>query len=100
MATKRKTQQSKTTRKKASKSAAGKTTAANGKSKVAANGNSKIEAKPRKAKPVSQEQRHRMIAEAAYQRAEARGFREMDQVGDWLAAEREVDKRLAHGASV
>lgn len=92
MATKRKTQQSKTTRNKASKSANGKATAAQGKSK--------IEAKARKAKPVSQEERHRMIAAAAYERAEARGFRDMDQVGDWLAAEREVDDKLARGTSV
>lgn len=92
MATKRKTQRTRTTRKKASKSAAGIGAAAKGKRKV--------EAKSRKAKPVSQEERHGMIAAAAYQRAEARGFRDMDQVGDWLAAERDVDKRLARGASI
>ena len=35
-----------------------------------------------------------MIAEAAYYRAEARGFREGDPVQDWLAAEAEIDARL------
>ena len=42
----------------------------------------------------NQEGRHRMIAEAAYYRAEARGFREGDPVQDWLAAEAEIDARL------
>lgn len=92
MATKGKTQRSKTVRKKPSKSAAGKATATMGKSRV--------EGKSKKAKPVSQEERRRLIATAAYKRAEAREFRDMDQVGDWLAAEREVDERLARGASI
>lgn len=37
------------------------------------------------------EERHRMIAEAAYLRAEARGFRG-DPLEDWLQAEAEIDR--------
>ena len=39
-------------------------------------------------------ERHQMIAEAAYLRAEAQGFAS-DQHEDWLMAEAEVDARLA-----
>lgn len=38
------------------------------------------------------EERHRMIAEAAYFRAEARGFRGGDPLEDWLLAEAEIDR--------
>jgi hypothetical protein len=38
--------------------------------------------------------RRRMIAEAAYFRAEARGFQAGDAVRDWLEAEVEVDAVL------
>jgi hypothetical protein len=38
-----------------------------------------------------------MIAEAAYLRAEARGFGDGHQEEDWLAAEAEVDARLGDG---
>lgn len=45
---------------------------------------------------VSAEERHRMIAEAAYYRALARGFSgDGDPLGDWLAAEAEIDQMLA-----
>ena len=43
---------------------------------------------------VTEEERQRMIAEAAYLRAEAQGFTS-DQREDWLMAEAEVDARLA-----
>jgi len=43
---------------------------------------------------VSEDQRRRMIAEAAYFRAERRGFKGGDSVADWIEAEAEVDKRL------
>ena len=43
---------------------------------------------------VSGEQRQSMIAEAAYYRAERRGFQGGDPVVDWLAAEREIAERL------
>jgi hypothetical protein len=41
---------------------------------------------------VSPDERRRMIAEAAYLRAAARGFRGGDPVQDWLAAEAEIDR--------
>lgn len=52
--------------------------------------------RPAAAEPaaVSQEERRRMIAEAAYFRAAARGFRGGDAVQDWLAAEAEIDRVL------
>jgi Protein of unknown function (DUF2934) len=37
------------------------------------------------------EERHRRIAEAAYYRAERRGFTPGDEEEDWIAAEREID---------
>ena len=43
---------------------------------------------------VSAEGRRRMIAEAAYFRAQKRGFDGGDPVDDWLAAEREIDAAL------
>ncbi|HUO66830.1 MAG TPA: DUF2934 domain-containing protein, partial [Gammaproteobacteria bacterium] len=42
---------------------------------------------------VTEEQRRQMIAEAAYFRAERRGFGG-DSVGDWIEAESEIDDRL------
>jgi hypothetical protein len=44
---------------------------------------------------VSPEQRWRMIAEAAYLRAEKRGFVDGDPVEDWLQAEAEITTLLA-----
>jgi len=41
--------------------------------------------------------RRRMIAEAAYFRAEARGFQGGDALRDWLEAEAEVDAVLRSG---
>jgi hypothetical protein len=41
------------------------------------------------------QQRHSLIASAAYFRAEKRGFRTGHELEDWLAAEAEVDQRLA-----
>jgi hypothetical protein len=43
---------------------------------------------------ISEEMRRGMIAQAAYLRAERRGFKEGDEVEDWLAAEAEVDALL------
>lgn len=48
-----------------------------------------------RAKAPSPEERHRMIAEQAYLRAERRGFQGGDMVDDWLAAEAEVDHMLS-----
>lgn len=43
---------------------------------------------------TSADDRRRMIAEAAYFRAQQRGFMQGDEINDWLDAEREVDLRL------
>ena len=51
--------------------------------------------KPAAAPRITPAQRHAMIAELAYFRAESRGFQGGDPVEDWLIAEREVDARLA-----
>jgi hypothetical protein len=44
---------------------------------------------------VSDEMRQAMIAEAAYLRAELRGFASGYELEDWLLAEREVDALLS-----
>lgn len=44
---------------------------------------------------ITTEQRHQMIAEAAYYLAEKRGFVGMQAECDWLKAEAEIDK-MAH----
>jgi hypothetical protein len=51
---------------------------------------------------ISAEARHAMVAEAAYLRAERRGFSHGHDVEDWLAAEAEVDTLLHsdHGTRV
>jgi len=43
---------------------------------------------------LSQDERRQMIADAAYYRAERRGFAPGSEVEDWLAAEKEVMERL------
>jgi len=48
---------------------------------------------------VTPEQRYHMIAEAAYYRAERRGFGSGDPARDWLEAEAEIDRILQSGAS-
>jgi len=56
--------------------------------------------KPTKAKlintGITPDQRSQMIAEAAYYRAEQRGFNPDGQVDDWLQAEVMVDEILSH----
>jgi len=47
---------------------------------------------------LSDEERRRMIAEAAYYRAQTRGFGSQQELDDWLAAEKEVDGRLDSAA--
>lgn len=42
------------------------------------------------------EDRERMIAEAAYYKAEGRGFNGGDPLQDWLDAESEIDRILDH----
>lgn len=46
---------------------------------------------------VSEDARRAMVAQAAYLRAERRGFVGGDEVEDWLAAEAEVDALLRAG---
>ena len=43
---------------------------------------------------IAPDERQRMIAEAAYYRAERRGFSGGSEIEDWLAAEAEVDGLL------
>jgi hypothetical protein len=51
--------------------------------------------------PVTPEERHFLIAENAYLRAERRGFAPGGEREDWLAAEVEVDAllKISHGGS-
>jgi hypothetical protein len=44
---------------------------------------------------ISNDVRHNLIAEAAYYRAQRRGFQNGDPVEDWLAAEAEIDEQLS-----
>lgn len=46
---------------------------------------------------ITPEQRAHMIAEAAYFRAEQRGFQGGDPVDDWLQAEAQIDRIAADG---
>lgn len=46
---------------------------------------------------VSPEQRRHYVEVAAYYIAEHRGFVESAEMDDWLRAETEVDRMLAHG---
>ncbi len=70
----------------------------------------KVTAPPRSAAPksaaeprpftgisVSEDARRAMIAQAAYLRAERRGFAAGGEIEDWLAAEAEVDALLRAG---
>lgn len=43
---------------------------------------------------IAAEERHRLIAEAAYYRALQRGFAGENAMEDWLAAEAEIDRKL------
>ena len=47
---------------------------------------------------LSAEQRHALIAERAFLRAERRGFQGGDPVTDWLESEKEVDALLSRHA--
>jgi len=48
---------------------------------------------------VGPEQRAALIAEAAYFRAEKRGFAPGHEAADWLAAESEIDAKLLRAVS-
>jgi len=47
--------------------------------------------------PVSPEIREQWIAEAAYFRAQQRGFAQGHALEDWVAAEKEIDNRMKTG---
>lgn len=47
------------------------------------------------ARSISAEERYRLIAEAAYYRAEKRGFQGGDPAQDWIQAEKEVEAKLS-----
>jgi hypothetical protein len=53
-------------------------------------------ARPRakKGSGVTAQERSRLIAEAAYFKAEQRGFAEGGELGDWIEAEAEIDALL------
>ncbi len=53
---------------------------------------------PAVTRSVSADQRHAMIAESAYRRAESRGFQGGDPMQDWLDGEKEVDALLSRAA--
>ena len=55
----------------------------------------KASKKPSGTRIVSAEERRSMIAEAAYYLAERRDFKGEDSASDWLAAEAEIDNKLA-----
>ncbi len=42
--------------------------------------------------PIDEDARHAMIAQAAYFRAEHRGFAHGEELNDWLEAEREISR--------
>jgi hypothetical protein len=48
---------------------------------------------------VSEDERRRMVAEAAYYRAQQRGFTAGGEVDDWLEAEREITQRFRGSAA-
>lgn len=69
------------------KTAAGKTTAIQPRAATA-------RPRAKKANGVSAEERRRLIAEAAYFKAERRGFSEGSALDDWVEAEAEIDALL------
>ncbi len=44
--------------------------------------------------PIDEAERHAMIAQSAYFRAERRGFAHGEELNDWLEAEREISRIL------
>jgi len=47
--------------------------------------------------PIPEQQRHVMIAEAAYYMAERRGFESGRELEDWLQAESQIETAIAGG---
>ena len=84
--------------KKTTRKRAGKRTTAKGAAKTTAGARAKGGGKAQSPANVTPERRLQMIAEAAYFRAEARGFAPGHEMEDWLAAEAEVDRLLSGGS--
>jgi hypothetical protein len=63
------------------------------KEKSGNNSHPKTLAKPKQSR-AREEDRHHWILEAAYYRAERRGFVPGEELDDWLAAEAEIDGSL------
>lgn len=78
--------------KEAIKSSTGKTAAAKPPPKRPAATRSRVRAG--KPGPIPQEERMRLIAEAAYYKAEKRDFAQGSEIGDWIEAEAEIDALL------
>ena len=78
------------------KAAVGKTAATRASAtKAASSGRAKTNARrPGAPKPITREERYRLVAEAAYLRAERRRFEPGGEVNDWFEAEAEVDALL------
>jgi Protein of unknown function (DUF2934) len=57
----------------------------------------RVNSRPKKV-ALSPQLREEMIREAAYFRAEKRGFDGGDPLADWLSSEQEVDTALSKGA--
>ena len=100
--TKKKTVVKKTTAKKAptkktstKKPATGKKKSSTVKKKSASSKKSAIKEQVTNPLSVSAEERWRMVANAAYHRAEARGFAPGNELQDWIAAEKDIDKLLS-----
>jgi hypothetical protein len=75
----------------------GKTAKAAAKTKRTARSKTGTKARKRKPKPlktISADSREQLISEAAYFKAESRGFEGGDPEQDWLEAESEVDTKL------
>jgi len=73
------------------------TTAKSGRTSVAKTTVTKTRSPRPRAKPsgdIAPEDRQRFIAEAAYFKAERRGFADGGELGDWIDAEAEIDALL------
>jgi hypothetical protein len=80
----------------ATKTASG--TTARAKSRPPAPASGRTRARPQKAGAVDPAERQRLIAEAAYFKAERRGFAGGGELADWIEAEAEIDALLSGAA--
>ncbi|MCA1973690.1 MAG: DUF2934 domain-containing protein [Caenispirillum sp.] len=73
-------------------------TTARAKSRPPASAPARSRARPQKAATVDPAERQRLIAEAAYFKAERRGFAAGGELADWIEAEAEIDALLGGAA--